>query len=196
MSSTEEPFRILIVCTGNVCRSPMAERLLRAGLAERWGDGAGVEVTSAGTGALVGEPMTPQTAVLVSQHGGDPDGHRARQLTEALVAEADLVLALTRAHRSAVVEAHPLALRRAFTLREAGRLAAAAGPVDGKTPAERLRDLVTRLRAARGQGTPVAPSEDDVVDPYRRPEEVHRLSAAQIVPALDALLRAVAGDRS
>ena len=118
------PFRLLLVCTGNVCRSPMAERLLVAGLAERSGEGGrGVEVSSAGTGALVGEAMTPETADLVSRHGGDPTGHRARQVTPQLLAEADLVLALTREHRAAVAQLHPRVLRRLLTLREAGRLA-------------------------------------------------------------------------
>ena len=191
------PFRLLLVCTGNVCRSPMAERLLRAGLAARAGEEAGaVEVSSAGTGALVGELMTAETAELVAARGADPAGHRARQLTAGLLAEADLVLALTRQHRATVAQLHPPVLRRVLTLREAARLAALVPPralpesADGVE--ERWRALVPALLAARGTAAVRDPGEDDVVDPYRRGPEVYRECAEQVAPAVAALLDAVA----
>lgn len=183
--------RILFVCTGNVCRSPLAERLLRAGLADRAGDD-GVEVTSAGTRALVGEPMTAETADLVARHGGDPAGHRARQLTADLLAEADLVLALTREHRAAVAQLHPPVVRRVMTLRETGRLAPLVPPGPGGPPEERWRALVPRLLAARGTVPVRSGTGDDVVDPYRRAQDVYEQCAGQVVPAVTALLDAVA----
>ena len=192
------PSRVLLVCTGNVCRSPMAARLLVAGLPERAGDGAGgVPVTSAGTGRLLGQPMTPLTAAIVARHGGDPGGHRARQLTPALLAEADLVLALTRDHRAAAAQMHPPVLRRVMTLREAARLAPLV-PADGLPEGleERWRALAPALQAARGTA-PVrrAAGDDDVVDPYRRSEDVYEQCAAQVLPAVTALLDAVAPRR-
>lgn len=186
--------RVLTVCTGNVCRSPMAERLLRAGLAERFGEQArSVEVASAGTGALVGEPMTAATQALVTRHGAHAEGHRARMLEPALVEGADLVLAMTRQHRGAVALLHPRAARRSFTVREAARLAPLVDPgalPDG-TLEERFRALVPELAARRGLAPPDHPADDDVADPYRRPADVYEAMAAQLVPAVTALLDAL-----
>lgn len=191
-------FRILTVCTGNVCRSPMAERLLRSGLAARCGEQAAVvDVSSAGTGALVGEAMTDPTRDLVTRHGGDAAGHRARMLAERMVADADLVLPLTRRHRSAVVTVHPRATRWTFTLREAARLAGAVDPAElPEGPLEeRLRALVPALAAKRGLVPVADPAVDDVVDPYRRGDEVYAAMAASLVPAVEALLDVMAPRR-
>jgi protein-tyrosine phosphatase len=188
------PFRILTVCTGNVCRSPMAERLLRAGLRNRCGGQADdVEVSSAGTGALVGEAMTAQTRALVDRLGAESGAHTARALAEDLVERADLVLALTRRHRSAVVTLHPRATRRTFTLREAARLAALVEPgeLPDAPPAERLRALVPLLGAKRGLVAVDDPAVDDVADPFRRSDEVYEQMAAELAPAVTVLLDVV-----
>ena len=100
-------FRILFVCVGNVCRSPLGERLLASRL-----EGRGVEVSSAGVGALVGEPMTPESVQHVEAYGAKADGFVSRQLDPAMVDESDLVLTATRAIRSRVLEDSPGALRR------------------------------------------------------------------------------------
>ena len=118
------PFAVLTVCTGNICRSPAAERLLAA----RLGAGSGVAVSSAGVGAVVGAPIPPPMAALLSGAGVSPDGFAARQLTAAMLRDSDLVLVLTRGHRARVVDVYPGAVRRTFTLRELARLAAAVGP--------------------------------------------------------------------
>jgi protein-tyrosine phosphatase len=190
-----EPFRILTVCTGNVCRSPMVERLLRAGLRERFGAQADdVLVASAGTGALVGEPMTPQTAALVTRLGGNPDRHVARMLEQQMVLDADLVLTLTRQHRSAVAMLVPQATRTTFTLREMARLAPLVEP--GELPdallADRLRALVPAVAARRGFVPVEDPRDDDVLDPYRRSDKVYAQMSDQVVPAVRALVAAVA----
>lgn len=91
-------YRILTVCTGNICRSPMAEYALReafeqAGLADR------VEVASAGTsGWEVGNSIDPRAGALLNRHGIDSTEHRARQMDDQELAEADLVLALDHDH--------------------------------------------------------------------------------------------------
>ena len=84
---------VLVVCTGNVCRSPYVHRLLVAEL------GAGVRVASAGTGALEGYPMDRRAAERLRRAGGDPEGFVARQVDEEILDGADLVLTATRAHR-------------------------------------------------------------------------------------------------
>ncbi|HZI97068.1 MAG TPA: hypothetical protein VFD41_06030 [Actinomycetales bacterium] len=177
-------FRILAVCTGNICRSPLVERLLAQQLPD-------IEVASAGTRALVGEPMQPPSRAILERLGGDASGFAARALTQQLVADADLVLALTRRHRSAVVQLHPRATRCTFTLRELARLAPQVTPLPGATPEERLRALVPAAAARRGFEPVADPADDDVIDPYRRDQGVYDEMAAQSVPAVEALVDAV-----
>ena len=109
-------FRLLHVCTGNICRSPMAERLTRAGLAARGAADAFV-VESAGTWGLSGAPMDPGSQRALAAYGLDGDDFRARQLVGYHVDEADLVLCATREHRSAAVTSAPDPAARTSTLR-------------------------------------------------------------------------------
>lgn len=184
---------VLVVCTGNVCRSPMAERALQAALDAATPAGRPrTRVTSAGTGALVGHPMEPEAADAVLRAGADPSGHLARALTAADVRGAALVLTATREHRSAVVRLEPAAVRRTFTLREAGRLAAGrAGQLEGRSPAERLDELVALMVRSRGVGAVREPALDDVVDPFRRDAATWALAEEQVLPAVRALAQAL-----
>jgi protein arginine phosphatase len=88
--------QILFVCTGNTCRSPLAEALLRSKLQERGVDG--VTVGSAGTGAWDGAPASEGAYLVALEHGLDLSGHRARLLTRELATGADLVLTMARHH--------------------------------------------------------------------------------------------------
>ena len=95
--------RILLVCTGNICRSPMAETIMRREF-ERRGDGGNVEVVSAGTGAWDGA-LASEGAYLVSlENDLDLSSHRATLLTRELVGQVDLVLTMARHHRVRVLE--------------------------------------------------------------------------------------------
>jgi protein-tyrosine phosphatase len=192
---SNDHFRILAVCTGNICRSPLVEHLLREGLK----DLPAVEVASAGVGALVGEPMTPETIAIAHEHGAyAPEDHRARQLVTDDLRGADLVVALTRAHRSELVAMLPRGSRHTFTLRELARLfdamepsdlaAIAALPLDDT--AGRLIQLVNSAASLRGHVTPPEHEvDDDVIDPYRRDDEVYRQATGQLVPAVDSILK-------
>jgi protein-tyrosine phosphatase len=195
------PVRVLVVCTGNICRSPAVERLLAAGLGAAYqghGSAGGlapaIEVGSAGTGALVGHPMTDEMAALVAGQGVDPRGFAARQLAPGMVTAADLVLTLTRRHRSAVVELVPAAVRRTFTLRELARLAADVDPATlpgaNATTADRLRALVPLAAAQRGRSAH-RPADDDVVDPYRGDAALYRTSFGQLLPAVETIVATV-----
>lgn len=180
-----ENFTILTVCTSNICRSPAVEHLLRAA----FGTTSGVTVASAGTGALVGEPVHEPMAELLRGVGVDPDGFAARRVTESMLRGADLVLPLTRDHRARVVDIAPAVVRRTFTLREFARLASqvdrdqlearAGGPT--ATPASRLDALIPMAAAHRAA---VDPELDDVVDPYRRDLSVYQESFDQLLPAV------------
>ncbi len=94
--------QILLVCTGNICRSPLAAALLERALRER--AAAGMEVTSAGTGAWDGAPVSEGAYLVGLERGLDLSGHRARLLTRELVEEADLILTMARHHRARVDE--------------------------------------------------------------------------------------------
>lgn len=188
-------FEILTVCTGNICRSPLAEQILR----DRLADLPGVRIGSAGVYSLAGRAMTPEAAALSREFGGaGSEEHVARDLTPGLVDSAGLIFAMSREHRRSIVELRPRATRTTFTLREFARLA------DGITDAEladvaalpldaieaRLVELVRAVTARRGLvDRPVDPADDDIVDPYRRGDAVYRESANQLVPAAETTAR-------
>jgi len=92
---------VLFVCTGNICRSPLAASLLERALKSH---GLEVEVTSAGTGAWDGAPASEGAYLVGLERGLDLSGHRARLLTRELVEEADLILTMARHHRARVDE--------------------------------------------------------------------------------------------
>ena len=184
------PARILTVCTGNVCRSPFLERALQANLDRSWGSGA-VVVSSGGTGALVGAPMEEQARTHLESHGYAADGFTARDLTAQLVADADLVLTATRAHRGKVASLHPRALRYVFAFREFAELASAIPAEDLAAPVADAREWVQRVvanaAAQRGMRPPLSDGDADIIDPYRRGPEVFEEMTSQILSSLPAV---------
>ncbi|MEU3917598.1 low molecular weight phosphatase family protein [Streptomyces sp. NPDC029004] len=185
-----QPFRVLVVCTGNLHRSPLAERLLAFRLASA---GGRFQVSSAGTIAVNGAPMDPAAASLLTELGGDPAGAAARRLTAPLVKDAELVLGAATEHREAAVRLSPVhGLGRAFTLREFARLLDeddAAGLTD---PVERAAAL-TRGAAARRGASGGGLRDDDLDDPYGASEEEARACAARIAEAVEGITAAVLG---
>lgn len=182
----EPAFRILTVCTGNICRSPVAERLLQDGLGDE------VEARSAGVRALVGDPIHPGMAVHLEREGVGTGAFEARQVAPADVRDADLVLALTRAHRALLVQLAPAALRRSFTLLEFARIVASPDlpGVPAGAVGVRLRALVPL--AARHR-TPAPYPEDDVPDPYGLGSAEYKRSYVLIRDAVDTIVRAARG---
>jgi protein-tyrosine phosphatase len=176
---TGERFRILVVCTGNICRSAAAEQALRAEFATR-GDRAGaprIDVSSAGTGAVVGHDVHPLTAAAMREHALAPAIHVARQLTAEQVEEADLVLAATRYHRQAVRDLVPETSSRVFTLREFARVA------DRGTTADDPWQTVERADVARRTAPAVSTRQDDVDDPITGGASDHGRAVGEIVVA-------------
>jgi protein-tyrosine phosphatase len=128
-------------------------------------------------------------ARLLRRSGADDKKFEARRLTEKLVKETDLVLTLTRAQRSLVVELWPPAVRRTYTVREFARL---LGEVDQSalpdgTPAERLRAAMPVVVAKRGIKR-TSREDDDVVDPFRLSNEVYARSFAEINAAVRVIV--------
>jgi protein-tyrosine phosphatase len=163
------PLRVLFVCTGNVCRSPMGELFFATCAAP-----GAVEVSSAGVAALVGDPIDTSSARVLADLGLDPNRHRARQFEPAMATEADLVLTAERSHRDDVIAAAPATFRHVFTMKEFARLVQHAGPGEPREVIRRAADL----RAVVG---PVPAEDDDVPDGYRLD-----------VPAVTAIARQIA----
>lgn len=181
--------RILVVCTGNVCRSPYIHLRLAAELGV-----LGIEVTSAGTGALAGWPVDPGSVALLDAAGIDSTAFRARQLTVDMVEDADLVLTATRAHRRAVVQEAPLGLRKTFALVDFADLVADVPP--DEVDAARGPSAVGKLVAAAGARRHLVharPEDDDadIVDPFKMGPEVFAQMEREIVPSLDVVVAAL-----
>jgi protein-tyrosine phosphatase len=128
-------------------------------------------------------------ARLLRSNGAADGAFAARRLTESMVKDADLVLTVTRAQRSLVVELWPPAIRRTFTLREFSRL---LGQIDASalpdgTPAERLRAAMP-LAVAKRALRRISPADDDVVDPFSLSEEVYATSFAEITASVKVIV--------
>lgn len=178
---SDDVYRVMTVCTGNICRSPMAEHLMRAHLEVRGLEG--FEVASAGTHGLVGEPVFTHAAVAMRTL--DSSAFRARLLTADLVEQADLVLTATRVHRAAVVTLVPRVAARAFTLREFDRLLSAVDPAElPPDPVARARAMVAVAARHRGVIRAERPDDDDVADPYGGPAEGYLPTARLIERSL------------
>ena len=107
---------ILVVCIGNICRSPIAEGLLRYALAAaNKGD---CVVSSAGLGALVGHPPDPKACQLMLKKGIDISDYRACQLNKEMIRKADLILVMESAHKIAIEGSEPSAKGKVFRLGE------------------------------------------------------------------------------
>ena len=187
---TRSPFHILVVCTGNICRSPLTERLLRRRLDDRLGFGAErIVVSSAGARGLDRSAMDLRAAEQLLRLGGDPEDFLARSLTEWHVNGADLVLTATRGHRAAVLSEAPAALHRTFTLLEFADLA----PYRPLDAVDHGRDLLAGLvaEAAQRRGSATL-QEYDVPDPYMQSVERHREVADAISTAVDRIVDGLA----
>jgi len=186
---------IMTVCTGNICRSPLAETVLATRLAD-----LDLRVHSAGTQALVGYGMPNEARTLAERNGVSPErtaAHRARLLSETLMNDADLILTMTAQHSTAAMQLTPRRMHSTFTVREFARLAASLD--DGVlrriarsagNPRSRFGVLVQAVADQRGVA-PRAAGDEDVIDPYRQSLEVYEQSAAQLLPALAQVERVV-----
>jgi protein-tyrosine phosphatase len=160
----DRPFTILLVCTGNICRSALAQQLGRAYLDQSLGEDAGlIRLVSAGTQAVVGSDMHPLSALVLRGYGVEAGEFRAQQLRDRHATQAGPILTMTRGHRRDVLHLAPRHLARTFTLREAAALldlggndvpnpigrAAAAHEEAGELIVGALLPILARLAALR-----------------------------------------------
>ena len=197
--TVHDRFRILFVCTGNICRSPIAERLTRHELTARLGArGAGqIMVESAGTWGHEGAPMEAHAATVLGEYGADPAGFAGRELLDEHVIDADLVLTATLDHRAQVISMGHAAGLRTFTLKEFTRLVRTIDPATLPDPAQdagvaaRARALVRAAAALRGWLLASSPEADEVDDPYGAPISMFRNCGEEIYDALDPVVTAL-----
>lgn len=181
--------QVLLVCTGNVCRSPYIERRLRQLL-----EGSGVEVVSAGTRAVVEAPIDQGSVVELTKRQTDPGGFAARQLTPLIIEGADLVLTAAREHRAGVVQLNPKALRYCFTLGDFADLVDGLGldeVGEGEAGATPVARVAAAAAARRGLVAPRTAAESDIVDPVNQGPAQFARMADDIERALPSVVRAL-----
>lgn len=182
---------ILLICTGNVCRSPLAEGCLRASLERRFG-GASPTVASAGTAGWEGSEAMPGSIEAARELGIDITDHRGRRMTSAMAEDADLLLCMATDHRVFIEGEYPALAVRAFTLKELVRLletlpaAAGIGPDD-------LPFRVAAAEQARAAGAVPPSRDDDIADPLGQPIEAFRAVGWEIETWIERLVEGLYG---
>ena len=164
----------LVVCTGNICRSPMAEAMLRAECSQR---GMSDLIASAGVAAVPGQAATQEAVRAVRAWGVDLSGHRSRFSTHELVEGSSLVLTMEVAHVVRLVSSNPEGFPTTFTLRElVERVETVAGPRSDRP----LQEWVAALNEGRSAGGLLARVDLDVADPYGHSEAAYRRCAEEL----------------
>jgi len=182
---------ILVVCTGNICRSPMAEGFLRDALQRRFGEAAPM-VSSAGTHGWEGAHATREGIEAAAELGVDTSQHRGRRLTRTIAVEADLLLCMASDHRDALRDGFGLG-ERAFTLKELVRLAETLPPADAAAGPDGFVDRVTAADVARRRGGAQPSFDDDIADPLGQPLQAYRGIAWEIQSWTDRLVDGLFG---
>jgi protein-tyrosine phosphatase len=171
-------FTVLFVCTGNVCRSPLAERLFAEQV-----QNLPVAVHSAGTQALVGRGIDGHSAKALAEFGVDPEGHVAQRYTAQMINRADLILTAESMHRSVIVQAEPLTFRRAFTIVEFGRLGRELPALEDVTR-DSLKARVKEIAGRRGWVDAPGEGADEIADPFGDGEIAAQRTAAAVAEAI------------
>jgi protein-tyrosine phosphatase len=180
---------ILVVCSGNICRSPVAEGLLRRAMERRLGAGT-PSVSSAGTIAMEGNPATPEAVEAAGERGVDIAAHRARRLTDRMIATADLLICMAAEHREEIEERVPKARGRTFTLKELTRLL----ELDSSAPPPSDLDArIATAASARDAGALTDRFDEDVVDPLGMPLETYLAIAWELDEWTDRLVVGLLG---
>ncbi|MFL6298719.1 MAG: hypothetical protein ACJ75M_23620 [Actinomycetes bacterium] len=174
------PFGVLFVCTGNICRSPTAEALARRELARH--PGVPIQVSSAGSHALEGNPAASRSMLAASRRGASLERHFARELTRRRVCGADLVLCMAAEHRPFVLSHDRSAADRTFLLATFARV---AGEWDwlATSPAGLVALAAEHAREQDG---------DDIDDPLGQPTEAYAACAERLDGLVSTVIAALA----
>ncbi len=170
---------ILVVCTGNVCRSPLAEGFLRHVLDQRSAPSS-IDVTSAGTMGWEGSAADRLSVEAGAERGIDISGHTARSFSTSDVRNADVVLGMAPEHVGAVIRDVPEAEHKTFTMKGFVRLLEALPPAGSGDPRAVLVARVLDADALRGSGFGGDAADEDIADPLGRPIDAFRSVAAEL----------------
>jgi protein-tyrosine-phosphatase len=191
--------RVLFVCTGNTCRSPLAEGLFRL-LAGR--EGLDVEVRSAGVSAIDGIPVSGHSSRILGEVGATPP-KASTALTGSLIEWADLIMTMTSAHKGLLLQRFPQAVDKVFTLKEYAE--------DDPGVLARIQEreaLISELQLKQALGQQITDEElskvaelervipnVDISDPYGGPLELYRSCASEIEAGLHKLVRKLKAEK-
>jgi protein-tyrosine-phosphatase len=182
----DPPARVLVVCSANRCRSPLAAALLRMALVER---DVPADVGTAGLRSP-GRSATDQTSMVGARRGLDLTAHRSRTLDPDLIATTDLILGMERVHVREVVALEPSAWSRTFTLKELVRRGESAG---SREPDESIGSWLRRVSEGRTARDLMGESpDDDVTDPTGGPMAEHEDLAQELEDLVRRLAELVA----
>jgi len=176
--------KILMVCTGNICRSPMAEVMLVDALSRCGVDD--VEVVSAGTWAGAGQPATREAQQVMRQRGIDLTAHRSQPLTAELLDEADLILAMTSVHAREIAEVSPGAVGRTVLMKELVEMEI--------EPSDAGAARSARLASILGGGRPEPRRALDLDDPMGLPVGAYERTAEHIEVGVGRLVELLCGE--
>ena len=178
--------RILFVCTGNICRSPMGELLLPRFLPD-----PAITTDSAGTRGLPQHPIDPNSARVLAHAQIDTSASRSKRITPQIANDADLILGFEPHHVSEVVALAPRKTQRTFLLTDFANICAYCaqhGLLSGTARSQRLLSAAMQASLIR----PMLPAPQAIADPYRKEYADFVLAHNQICAALASIAQAVA----
>ena len=170
-----------MVCTGNLCRSPMAEVLLRHSVTERGCEG--IEISSVGTWAYYGRPATEEAIATMAERGADLTAHLSRPVEVAELREADLIVAMTSVHVRELANLAPDVSDRVVLLKELREIQSESLGADS-TPEDKVRALLTGQRPKRRRDL-------DLDDPMGMPIGAYERCAGELAEGVDVLVKAL-----
>lgn len=172
MQDSAKLTKVLFVCTGNLCRSPMAAGLAQAALGEE----SGVVFRSAGF-VKAGRPATRESIEVMAGMGVDISGHRSALVRDVIGSNPDLIICMTRQHLRSTVEIDPAIFQRTFTL---AQIADVAGKHGNRSSNESVSEFLGRTSTRTILQLAQANTDGDIADPIGKPIGVYRRCASEL----------------